>query len=215
MDSDGQLTGDLGLGGFQLTLRAVGLAQSARLEGLFGQVLCVLLLQGGLIGLQGVLGRPQLVDGGGDVADGDARVLARRLRVLLVAGEQRGVGAGRPGPVVDVGPNRLLADIAGPLADQALVLADLLVDLGHGLIVGGDLGRGHRDLLLIGVHLQLLLYQALREGRGLGPETGDLVGPHGSGNQDLCQGGRCDESREKHNQQSKAAVRPCVELRLR
>ena len=172
--------------------------------------MCLLLLQRRLIGLQGLSGRCQLVEIGGDVPDGDAGVLTGRLDPLLTPGEDRGVRARGPGPVVGVGPDRLVADIAGPLADLPLVLLDLLTELGDGLGVGGDRCRCHRVLLLIGTDLQLLLDQSLREGGRLRSQISDLIGPHGSGNEDHREGGRSDESREKHGRQDEPAVHSCV-----
>ena len=182
----------------------------AGLAGQVGLVMCLLLLQRRLIGLQRPSGGCQLIEIGGDVPDGDAGVLTCRLDPLLTSGEDRGVRARGPGPVVGVGPDRLVADIAGPLADLPLVLLDLLTQLGDALGVGGDRRRGHRVLLLIGTDLQLLLDQALRERGRLRSQIGDLIGPHGSGNEDLREGGRGDESREKHGRHDEPAAHSCV-----
>ena len=40
-------------------------------------------------------------------------------------------------------------------------------------------------------------------------QIGDLIGPHGSGNEDLREGGRSDESREKHGRDDEPAAHSC------
>ena len=125
--------------------------------------------------LEGALGGVELGHLGGDVADGQAGVLAGRLGPGRAPAEQGGVGARRVGPRVDVGQDRLVLDDAEVVGDGRLVGGQLLGDLGDGLGVGGHLGRRHRGLLPGGVHLELLEDQALGDGGGLGLEVGDRV----------------------------------------
>ena len=73
-----------------------------------------------------------------------------------------------------------------------------------------DRGRCHRVLLLVGPDLQLLLDQLLGDGGRLRLQIGDLIGPRGSRNEDLREGGRSDESREKHGRDDQPAAHSCV-----
>ncbi len=88
----------------------VGLAEGGGPSGLVGPVLRLPGLERGLLGLQGVLGGVQLVHLGGDVAHGQAGVLAGRLGAGRAPGEQRGVAARRVRPRVDVRLDGLALD---------------------------------------------------------------------------------------------------------
>jgi len=146
---------------------------------LVGAVLCLTRLEGRLLGLQGVLGRVQLVHLGRDVAHGQAGVLAGRLGAGGAPGEQGGVAARRVRPRVDVGLDGLALDDVQVLGEVALVCGQLLVQLGDGLRVTGHPGRGHRGLLAGGVDLELFEHQALGHGGRLGPEVADGIGAGG------------------------------------
>ena len=193
----GQLSGQPGLLVPEGGGRGVGLAEVGGLAGLVGAVLALAGLQGGLLGLEGVLGGVELGHLGGDVADGQAGVLAGRLGPGRASAEQRGVGARRVRPRVDVGPDRLVLDDAEVVGDRPLVGGQLLGDLGDGLGVRRHLGRRHRGLLAGGVHLELLEDQALGHGGRLGPEVGDGVGARRVHRRPEGEGGEEDEYGEE------------------